>query len=384
MLLNFHDYRAAARRRLPKFLFDYIDRGAEDETGPRRHRRELDALTLMPRMLNAHKERDLSVRLFGQHLPMPLIVAPTALAGLVRRDGEVALARGVETLGIPYCISTQSVTSVEAIRDGAPQANLWFQLYMWKNRNLSRQLLDRVRSVGIDTLVVTADTPLLPNREYNVRNGLNFPLSANLPMALDLISHPRWTLSVLLGYLRAGGLPSLGNYPPAFQVSATRAALSEDIAIDHALSWSDIAELRSQWPGQLLVKGLLAVEDATRAAELGADGIVVSTHGARNLDSALTTVRALPAIVEAVGQRTTVLADSCIQRGSDAVKYMALGAQAVLLGRAPLWGLAVGGQPGLEGILRLLSHEIDLTLGLLGHRNLTTLETAIVREKEGG
>lgn len=382
MLLNFHDYRAAARRRLPRFLFDYIDRGAEDETGPRRHRRELDDLTLMPRMLTAHAARDLSVCLFDRQLPLPLIVAPTALAGLVRQDGEVALARGVETLGIPYCISTQSVTSVEAIRAGAPKALLWFQLYMWKNRDLSRGLLERVRGVGIDTLVVTADTPLLPNREYNVRNGLNIPLSANLPIAFDLMCHPRWTLSVLLGYLRAGGLPGYGNYPPEFRTSAIRATRGEDVAIDHALSWDDIAELRRLWGGQLLIKGLLAREDAVRAADLGADGIVVSTHGARNLDSALTTVRALPAIVEAVGQRVTVLADSCVQRGSDVVKYMALGAQAVMLGRAPLWGLAAGGQPGLEHILRLMGREIDLTLGLLGHRDLAALEAAIMHEKE--
>lgn len=383
MLLNFHDYRAAARRRLPRFLFDYIDRGAEDETGPRRHRRELDALTLMPRMLSAHETRDISVALFGRKQQMPLIVAPTALAGLVRQNGEVALARGVEKLGIPYCISTQSVTSVEEIRAGAPRAQLWFQLYMWKNRELSRKLLERVRAVEIDTLVVTADTPLLPNREYNVRNGLNVPLTPNLPLALDLMRHPRWSLSVLLGYLHAGGMPGLGNYPPEFRTSATRPSIAEDIAIDHSLSWDDIAELRKLWPGRLLVKGLLAVEDARRAADLGADGIVVSTHGARNLDSAPTTARALPAIAEAVGGRITVLADSCVQRGSDVVKYMALGAQAVMLGRAPLWGLAARGQPGLEHIVTLLAQETDLTLGLMGHRDLSALEAAIIKEDAG-
>ena len=383
MLLNFHDYRAAARKRLPRFLFDYIDRGAEDETGPRRHRRELDALTLMPRMLNAHDTRDISVTLFDRKQQMPLIVAPTALAGLVRQNGEVALARGVERLGIPYCISTQSVTSVEEIRAGAPGAQLWFQLYMWKNRDLSRKLLERVRAVEIDTLVVTADTPLLPNREYNVRNGLNVPLTPNLPLALDLIRHPGWSLSVLLGYLRAGGMPGLGNYPPEFRTSATRPSIAEDIAIDHSLSWDDIAQLRRLWPGRLLVKGLLAVEDARRAADLGADGIVVSTHGARNLDSAPTTARALPAIAEAVGGRITVLADSCVQRGSDVVKYMALGAQAVMLGRAPLWGLAAKGQPGLEHIVTLLAQETDLTLGLMGHRDLSALEAAIIKEDAG-
>ena len=383
MLLNFHDYRAAARRRLPRFLFDYIDRGAEDETGPRRHRRELDALTLMPRMLNAHSTRDISVTLFDRKQHMPLIVAPTALAGLVRQNGEVALARGVERLGIPYCISTQSVTSVEEIRAGAPLAQLWFQLYMWKNRDLSRKLLERVRAVEIDTLVVTADTPLLPNREYNVRNGLNVPLTPNLPLALDLMRHPRWSLSVLLGYLRAGGMPGLGNYPPEFRTSATRPSIAGDIAIDHSLSWDDIAELRKLWPGRLLVKGLLAVEDARRAAGLGVDGIVVSTHGARNLDSAPTTARALPAIAEAVGGRITVLADSCVQRGSDVVKYMALGAQAVMLGRAPLWGLAAKGQPGLEHIVTLLAQETDLTLGLMGHRDLSALEAAIIKEDAG-
>lgn len=382
MLLNFHDYRAVARRRLPRFLFDYIDRGAEDETAPRRHRAELDALTLMPRMLTAHPRRDLSVRVFGQTQPLPLIVAPTALAGLVRPGGEIMLARGVEALGIPYCISTQSVASAEAIRAGAPGARLWFQLYVWKNRDLTRALLDRVRAADIDTLVVTADTPVLPNREYNPRNGLSVPLAANPPLALDLARHPRWALAMLLAALREGGMPGLGNYPPAFRASATRPAVAEEVAIDHALSWDDLAELRRLWPGRLVVKGLLAAADARRAADLGAEGVVVSTHGARNLDSAVTTARALPAIADAVGARVTVLADSCVQRGSDVVKYMALGAQAVLLGRAPLWGLAAGGQAGLEGILALLGREIDLTLGLLGRADLSALEDCIADQGE--
>ena len=381
MLLNFHDYRAQARRRLPRFLFDYIDRGTEDETAPRAHRSDLDALRFLPDMLTGHATRDLSVTLFGHRQPLPLIVAPTALAGLVLHDGEIALARGVEALGLPYCVSTQAVTGIEAIREGAPDASLWFQLYVWKNRDLMRGLLARLGACRIDTLVVTADTPVLPNREYNERNGLTVPLAPSLRLALDLAAHPRWTLSVLMAYLLRGGVPGLGNYPAAFRSRAGRAAMAQDLAIDLCLSWDDIAQLRRDWPGRLLVKGLLTARDATRAADLGADGVVVSTHGARNLDGAISTVRALPPIVEAVGERVTILADSCVQRGSDAVKYIALGAHAVLVGRAPLWGLAAGGQKGLEAMLSMLGREIDLTLALLGRPTLEALEGCIDRRE---
>ncbi|MDO9525666.1 MAG: alpha-hydroxy acid oxidase [Gemmobacter sp.] len=380
MLLNFHDYRAAAKRRLPRFLFDYIDRGTEDETGPRRHRSDLDAISLLPEMLTGHDQRDLTTTVFGRTLALPVAVAPTALAGLVAYDGELMLARGVAHAGVPYCISTQSVTTVERIREAAPNANLWFQLYVWRNRDLTRGLLQRAAACGITTLVVTADTPVLPNREYNLRNGLTIPLKPGGRVALDLLRHPGWTLSVLLGYLRQGGMPVYGHYPEAFRNSVARAQLASEVAIDHRLNWDDIASLRRDWAGELVVKGLLSVADARRAADLGAEGVVVSTHGARNLDSAITTARALPPIVDAVGGRVTVLADSCVQRGSDVVKYMGLGARAVLLGRAPLWGLAAGGEPGLRGVLSMLGNEIDLTLALLGRARLEKLETCIARE----
>ena len=380
MLLNFHDYRAAAKRRLPRFLFEYIDRGAEDEVGPRRHRSDLDAIALLPQMLTGHDRRDLSTTVFGRKTALPVAVAPTALAGLVLHDGEISLARGVEAAGVPYCISTQSVTTVERIREAAPGANLWFQLYVWRNRDLTQGLLRRVAGCGITTLVVTADTPVLPNREYNLRNGFSVPLKASPKVALDLLRHPGWTASVLAGYLRQGGLPVFGHYPAEFRSSVARPQVAADVAIDHCLSWDDIAALRHDWQGELVVKGLLTAADARRAADLGADGIVVSTHGARNLDSAITTARALPPVVDAVGHRVTVLADSCVQRGSDVVKYIALGARAVLLGRAPLWGLAAGGEPGLRAILAMFGTEIDLTLALLGRAGLENLETCLARE----
>lgn len=379
MLLNFHDYRAAARRRLPRFLFEYIDRGTEDEVGPRQHRRDLDAIAFLPDMLTGHESRDLSTTLFGHRIALPVAVAPTALAGLVTHDGERKLARGVEAAGVPYCISTQSVTTVERIREAAPTANLWFQLYVWHNRDLTRALLRRVADCGISTLVVTADTPVLPNREYNLRNGFSIPLAANPRIALDLARHPAWTLSVLLGYLRHGGAPVFAHYPEDFRSSVARPRVSAEVAIDHRLTWDDIAQLRRDWRGELVVKGLLTAADACRAADLGADGVVVSTHGARNLDGAISTARALPRVAEAVGDRITVLADSCVQRGSDVVKYLALGARTVLLGRAPLWGLSAGDEQGLRDMLAMFRNEIDLTLALLGRADLSALETCIAQ-----
>lgn len=365
-LLNARDYQLAAQKYLPRALFDYINRGTEDERGLEKLRRSLDAIDLVPRVLTGHASRDLKTTVLGQELSMPLIVAPTALAGLVTHGGETKLARAATAVGIPVCISTQSVSTIEEVRAGAPNANLWFQLYMWKDRQLSRNLLQRVKNAGATTLIVTADTPASPKREYNNRNGFSIPLRYSMRLGLDVMMHPKWLFGVLLRYLFSTGMPTYGHYPQEFRTSVTQPSVAEAVRLENELNWQDLHQLRQWWRGKLVVKGVLSVHDAVKAREAGVDGIVVSSHGARNLDSAPAPADVLASIAAAVGQHIDVLADSGIMRGSDVLKYAGLGAKAVLAGRLPLWGLAAGGEPGAIGLLRMLRDEIDLTLTMLG------------------
>lgn len=373
-LLNARDYRAAARGRLPRSLFEYIDRGTEDELALSALRRSLDAIQLTPRVLTGHAGRDLKTLVLGQQSGMPVIIAPTALAGLVSHDGEVKLARAAARAGIPVCISTQSVTTVEEVREGAPGALLWFQLYMWKDRTLSRQLLQRVAASDVTTLVLTVDTPVTPRREYNVRNGFSIPLQYTLRAGVDVMMHPRWLFGVLMRYLTTTGMPTYGHYPKQFRSAITRPSIADAVKLENLLNWDDVRQLRQWWKGELVIKGILGVEDALKAQELGADGIVVSAHGGRNLDSAPTPAEVLPGIADAVGQKIEVLADSGVMRGSDVLKYISLGARSVMLGRLPLWGLAAGGESGADAVLEMMRTEIDITLAMLGARTPRDLQ----------
>lgn len=382
-LLNFADYRRLARRALPRFLFEYIDRGCEDELALGRLRRSLDALRLRPSMLTGTGAPDLGSTLLGHACRMPVVIAPTAMAGLVAHEGELKLARAAARAGIPMCVSTQSISSVAQIRAGAADANLWFQLYFWKDRRLTDQLLLEVARQGIDTLVITVDTPAVPKREYNARNGLSMPLKPSARLCRDALLHPGWLRRVLLPYLLAGGMPCYGNYPPGFRTGAGKAPVHEAVKLDASLTWEDIAHVRRNWQGQVLIKGVLSTDDARRCQRLGADGVVVSAHGGRNLDSAPTTAEVLPGIRDAVGAGMTVLADSGVARGSDVAKYCALGADAVMVGRLPLWGLAAGAEAGADGILHMLHEELELTLQLLGLADLSGLEAALMLAGDG-
>lgn len=381
MLLNASDYRSRARQFLPRGLFEYIDRGSEDETALARLRDSLDAITLLPAVLTGRDRRDLDTVLFGRRIAAPLIVAPTALAGLVSHDGETKLARAASRIGIPVCISTQSVTSVEAIRRGAPDALLWFQLYVWRDRALTARLLERASACGCDNLLVTVDTPVSPNREYNERNGFGIPFKPRLRSMIDVALHPGWLFGVLARYLMGEGVPTYGHYPDAFRTAITRSDIAESVRIEPRLSWDDMRWLREIWPGKLTIKGVLAVGDAEKAVEIGADGIVVSVHGGRNLDCLPPPADCIPAIVGAVKGRLTILADSGVRRGTDVLKYLALGAEAVLLGRLPLWGLAAGGESGAEAVLRMALREMDTAMAFLGAHCVPALRNGRTSER---
>ncbi|SFJ42286.1 alpha-hydroxy acid oxidase [Aerobium aerolatum] len=374
MLLNYSDYRKAARYVLPRGLFEYIDRGTEDEHALTRIRDDLNAIQLVPRIFSRPGDLDLSVELFGERYATPLIIAPTALAGMLAYNGEQKLARAAGRNNLTYCAATQSVSSIEDIAAGAPDSKLWFQLYYWKNHELTRDLLVRSNAAGIRTLVVTADTPTGPKREYNQRNRFGVPFEITVRGMIDVLRHPRWFTRVLLRYLLTSGMPSYGNYPAQFHTPITRRSIRNDVALDHALTWNEIADLRGVWNGNIIIKGILSAKDAERAASLGMDGIVVSAHGGRNLDIAPTPARVLPDIRKAVGKDLCIIADSGVTRGTDILKYLALGADAVMAGRLPLWGLAAADERGAGDVLAMLIDEMKTAMTMLGANSLIDIQ----------
>ena len=375
---NIADLRERARARLPRGIFEYVDRGTEDEVCLRHNRAVLDGIKLRPRVLVDVNSRSTATTLFGKPATMPLAVAPTGSAGLTWYEGELALARAAKAAGIPFTLATGSQTPLEKIAREAG-GTLWFQIYMWANRNLSYELIRRVEAAGYEALIVTVDTPVGPNREYNRRNGFGLPFIPTVRNLTDMMLHPRWLYGTLFRYLVTSGMPRMENHPEEYRRSitanpaATRRAMRSD-----SLNWADIRRVRELWPRTLMIKGLMHPDDARLAVEHGADAVVLSNHGGRNLDYVESTFEVLPEIVAAVGKRTTVIVDSGVRRGSDIVKAVALGANAVLAGRATLYGTAAGGQAGAARALELLQYEMDTAMAMLGVPTVAELGPAVL------
>lgn len=374
-IVDVEDARRSARRRLPRLLFEYIDRGAEDEISIIANRARLDAIALKPSVLVNVTERSPAADIFGIAQPSPLIIAPTAVAGLVWHDGEVELAKAAAKAGIPFCVSTQSITPIERIA-AESGARLWFQLYVWKNRQRTLTLIDRAQRAGAEALVLTVDTAVGPIREYNARNGFGIPLKPSLRAGIDLALHPRWTATVMLRAILMSGVPTYAHYPDEFRTSIGRKSLSTEVDLAPDVTWDDVRLLRQRWKGKLILKGILTVGDAEKAHAHGVDGIVVSNHGARNLDCAPGPTDVLPAIVAAVGDKLEVLADSGVRRGADIARFIALGAKGVMIGRATLYGVAIGGAAGASHVLYILNNQLSATMGLLGARRLGDIRLA--------
>ena len=362
---NIEDLRALAKRRLPRGIFEYIDRGSEDEVALRENRAAFERVRLRPRMLVDVSRRSTSAVVLGRTHAMPVIVAPTGAAGLVWFEGELAIAKAAAAADIPFTLATGSMTAMEKVADQAG-GRLWFQLYMWADRGLSHQLVARARAAGFEGLVVTVDTPTMANREYNPRNGFALPFNPSARAMADMLCHPSWLAGVLLRYLANGGMPTYENMPAAHRRKITQGGAASPLMRSDSLSWADIRALRDLWPGTFVVKGVLAPEDAVRAADCGADAVVVSNHGGRNLDSALPPLEALPDVVSAVAGRITVIVDSGVRRGSDVLKARSLGAEAVMVGRAPLYGAAAGGTLGVARALDILHRELNITMAMTG------------------
>jgi L-lactate dehydrogenase (cytochrome) len=369
------DYRELARRRLPRQLFDYIDGGAYDEATMRANVSDLERVLLRQIVMRDVSTRDQSCEVLGQRLALPVILAPVGLAGMYARRGEVQAARAAQAVGVPFVESTVSICGIEEVAE-ATSTPPWFQLYVMRDRGYAEELMSRAQAVGAPVLVLTIDLAVLGARHRDTRNAMVGRPSAwaKIRRGLDLVGHPRWIADVALG-----GKPlTFGNLENAVPGASSPSDFKAwvDAQFDPSVTWEDIAWVRENWRGRLVVKGVLDPEDARRAADMGVDGVVVSNHGGRQLDSVPSTVVALPGVLDAIGDQVEVLVDGGVRTGLDVVKMMSLGARAVLIGRAWAWAVAAGGEGGVRHMLRVLQADIDTALGLTGRTSVTALDAS--------
>lgn len=359
------DYRELARKRLPRHLFDYLDGAAYEEVTAGENQQAFNRLRLRQRVMRDVSQLSLSTRVLGQDLALPLILAPLGLAGAMARRAEVQAARAAEQAGVAFCESTVSICSIEEVR-AATKAPFWYQLYVMRDRGYTKELMARAQAAGCPVLVLTVDLAVMGARYRDTRNGMAgaLPLAGRLAKAWDLISHPHWLLDVAIK-----GQPLMfGNLttavPDARSLPEFKAWV--DSQFDPRVTWDDLAWVRENWSGKILLKGILDADDARQAAAVGADGLVVSNHGGRQLDGVAASVEALPRIVDAVGDRLEVLMDGGVRSGLDVVKALALGAKACMLGRA--WGYAVAarGEAGVAHMLSVMHKEMTVAMALCG------------------
>ena len=359
------DLRELARRRLPRGVFEFFDRGNGDEAALVENRAAFERYKFTPHQLVDTSRRSQEVTLFGKRHQMPVAIAPTGSAGLAWYEGEIELARAAARAGIPFTLATGSMTALERVAEQAG-GTLWFQVYMWPDRAASHKLVERAKAAGYQAIVVTVDTPVPPGREYNLRNGMTVPFRFTRRNVTDVMLHPRWLAGVLMRYLLTSGMPRYENYPTEMKQKITALPMGRSMAVTDTLTWEDLRALRKIWPNTLMVKGILRARDAVLAADCGADAVIVSNHGGRAVDSTRAPIAVLPEVVEAVARRITVLVDSGFRRGADVVKALALGAKAVLVGRATLYGTAIGGEAGAARAIEIYRDEIDRLLALIG------------------
>ena len=368
------DYREAARRRLPPFLFHYIDGGAYAEHTLRHNVSDLSEVALRQRVLRDVADIDLGTTLFGRSVGMPVVLAPVGLTGMYARRGEVQAARAAASKQVPFTLSTVSVCAIDEVQRQSP-APIWFQLYVLKDRGFMREALERAQAAGVETLVFTVDMPVPGARYRDAHSGMSGPGAAWRRM-LQAVTHPRWAWDVGIH----GRPHDLGNIS-AYRGAAT--GLEDYIGwlganFDPGIGWRDLQWIRDVWKGSIVIKGILDVEDAREAVRFGAQGIVVSNHGGRQLDGVLSSARALPAIADAVKGQLTILADSGVRSGLDVVRMLALGADAAMLGRAFIYALAADGQAGVANLLDLFDREMRVAMALTGVRTIADIDSTII------
>jgi (S)-mandelate dehydrogenase len=368
--MDIDELRLLAKRRAPQLAFEYLDGGAENETTLRRNREVFDRIHFTPRTLVHVSGRTQAVEIFGQRIQSPFLIAPTGFNGMLKRDGDLALASAAKEAGIPFCLSTVSTNRIEDIAQQVG-GRLWFQLYPLRDREAVRRLIERAAAAGFQALILTTDAPAYGNREWDQRNyiGLGQP---TMRAKFDVLAHPRWLFDVMIPH-GAPRLVNLTQFLPAGKDNAINGARYMSTQLNEDLNWGYVRWLRELWPNPLIVKGILSVHDAEIAAAEGIDGIVLSNHGGRQLDGAISPMEILQEVCQKAGLRVTVMIDSGFRRGSDIVKALALGAKAVLIGRSALYGLAAGGQAGALHGLNILRAEIGRVLALVGCRSIAEL-----------
>jgi L-lactate dehydrogenase (cytochrome) len=374
-ILSIDDLRKLAKRRIPRGIFDYADGGAYEEVTIRRNAADLDAMTFRQRVMVDVSNVSLATKMLGSPVSMPLAIGPTGLAGLFHADGEILGARAAAACGIPFCLSTMSICSIEDVRAATKQP-FWFQQYLMRDRGFNQELIDRASAAQCSALMLTLDLQVLGERRRDPRNGLTIPPRLSLRNAFDFASHPSWVARVLFGKHRTFG-NLVGHIGGASGISTL--AEWTQTQFDASADWSDVEWVRSRWPGKLVMKGVLDAEDARCAVAAGADAIVVSNHGGRQLDGAPSSISVLPEIVEAIGGRCEVYFDGGIRSGQDIAKALALGAGGTLIGKSFLYALAAAGEAGVTKAIEIMRSELRVTMALTGTTTVDAMGPHILR-----
>ena len=377
-ITTIEDLRLIAKRRVPRMFYEYADSGSWTETTYRANSADFQNISLRQRVAVDMTNRTLASTMAGQPVTMPVALAPTGLAGMQHADGEILAARAAAKAGVPFTLSTMSICSIEDIADNSDQP-FWFQLYVMRDRGFVDRLIDRAKAAGCSALVLTLDLQILGQRHKDIRNGLSTPPKMTIANMINLATKPRWCWNMLNTRRR-----SFGNIHGHVDGVADMRSLSSWTAsqFDPQLSWDDVKRIRDRWGGKLIIKGILDVEDAELAAATGIDAIGVSNHGGRQLDGAMSSIRALPEIARAVGTRVEVLMDGGIRSGQDVIKAVALGAKGVFIGRAYLYGLGALGEQGVTVALEIIRRELDITMALCGLRDIQDVDRRILASAE--
>ena len=368
------DLRVKAKRNVPRMFYEYVDGGSWSESTYRANEKELSKIKFRQRVARDVTLRTSEMSMLGQHLPMPVALSPIGLAGMQIADGEIKAAQAAEKFGVPFTLSTMSICSIEDVAANSSKP-FWFQLYVMRDREFVSRLIQRAKDANCSALMVTLDLQLMGQRHKDIRNGLSAPPKMTLKNIYDLLSKPHWCIGMLATKRRY-----FGNIVGHVQGVKDMSSLADWTVsqFDPSLSWDDVAEIKKQWDGKFIIKGILDPEDARAAINVGADAIVVSNHGGRQLDGAISTVEALPQIVEAVNGKCEVWMDGGIRSGQDVLRAIALGANGTMIGRAFIYGLGASGSVGVSQALEIIKTELDLTLGLCGQSNLGNVDSSIL------
>ena len=375
VITNIEDLRVLARKRVPRMFYDYADSGSWTESTYRANEADFQSIKLRQRVAVNMENRSTRTQMVGIDVAMPVAIAPTGLTGMQHADGEILAARAAKRFGIPFTLSTMSICSIEDVAQGTDGHPFWFQLYVMKDRDFIERLIARAQAVGCSALVLTLDLQILGQRHKDLRNGLSAPPRLTLANIVNMMTKPRWGLG-MLGTPRRG----FGNIVGHVKGVENMGSLSEWTAkqFDAGLNWGDVEWIKKRWGGKLILKGIQDVEDAKLAVASGADALIVSNHGGRQLDGAESSIRALPRIVDAVGGQIEVHMDGGIRSGQDVLKARALGAQGTYIGRAFLYGLGAMGEEGVDKVLQIIHNELDVTMAFCGHTRIDTVGQGIL------